>query len=88
MQNISISISGVFNDGGPYDAYIDVKRVSTLNVIETSAATLDIGGGVTLHDVIKTVEKTANNDKDFFYGQEIGAHLRKVSNTHFQRVSM
>jgi hypothetical protein len=31
-----------------------------------------------LHDVIHTLESLAENDKAYFYGKDIGAHLRKV----------
>jgi hypothetical protein len=31
-----------------------------------------------LHDVIHTLESLAEKDKAYFYGKDIGAHLRKV----------
>jgi hypothetical protein len=31
-----------------------------------------------LHDVIHTLETLAEKDKSYFYGKDIGAHLRKV----------
>jgi hypothetical protein len=31
-----------------------------------------------LHDVIHTLETLAEKEKAYFYGKDIGAHLRKV----------
>ena len=31
-----------------------------------------------LHDIIHTLETLAEKDKAYFYGKDIGAHLRKV----------
>ncbi len=72
-------LSGVYNEDGPYVAYIDVKKVAALSVCQTSPA-LELGGGMNLHDVIHTLETLAEKDKNYFYGKAIGAHLRKVSN--------
>lgn len=72
-------LSGVYNEDGPYVAYIDVKKVAALSVCQTSPA-LELGGGMNLHDVIDTLETLAEKDKNYFYGKAIGAHLRKVFN--------
>ena len=70
---------GIYNEDGPYVAYIDVKKVAALSVCQT-APTLELGGGMNLHDVIHTLETLAEKDKNYFYGKAIGAHLRKVLN--------
>jgi len=37
--------SGIYNEDGPYVAYIDVKKVGALSVCQT-APTLELGGGM------------------------------------------
>ena len=69
--------TGIYNEDGPYVAYIDVKKVSALSVCQTSPS-VELGGGMNLHDVIETLESLAQKDEHYFYGKAIGAHLRKV----------
>ncbi len=72
-----ISSTGIYNEDGPYISYIDVKRVGALSICQTSPE-VELGGGMNLHDVIHTLESLSEKDKAYFYGKDIGAHLRKV----------
>ena len=62
----------------PADVFIDVKKVGALTLCKTSP-TLELGGGMNIHDVIETVDHLAENDKNYFYGKAMVNHLRKVN---------
>jgi len=74
---ISFFFKGVFSEDGPYSVYIDVKKISDLTKV-TTLPILEIGGGTNLYDLILLLEKLAGDHKEYFYGKDIGAHLRKV----------
>jgi len=48
----------------------------------TSSPNLEIGGGTNLYDLILFLERLAEDQKEYFYGKDIGAHLRKVRKKH------
>ncbi len=59
------------------DVFIDIKKVGALTICKTSPE-LELGGGMNINDVIKTVESMAETNKEYFYGKAMANHLRKV----------
>ena len=63
----------------PCDVFIDIKKVGALNVCKTSP-TLELGAGMSIYEVMKTLESVAATNSDYFYGNAVVKHLKKVSN--------
>lgn len=70
--------SGIYDDG-PYEVFIDVKKVSALKKINKSP--LEFGAGVVLNDVIATMQKIAVENEAYHYGTAVADHILVVANT-------
>ena len=74
FQNVTYWL-GIYNDG-PYDAFIDTKKVSELK--RHSKSPLEIGGGMALNDVMDLLKSVAHNDEAYEYGNAMVQHIRVV----------
>ena len=72
--------TGIYDDG-PYDAFIDVKKVNELK--KCSKSPLEIGGGVVLNEVIELMKTVASENEAYKYGNAIVDHLLVVSKLFF-----
>ena len=70
--------TGIYQDG-PYDVYIDVKKVSELTKV--SKAPLEVGGGVVLNEWMELMENVSKENEAYSYGQVIVDHLKVVAST-------
>ncbi len=70
-----MSILGVYQDG-PYDVYIDTKKVSVLS--KYSKSPLEIGGGMVLGDIMDLMKTLAKENPSYSYGEAIAAHINVV----------
>ena len=70
--------TGIFDADGPYDVFIDVKKVAELK--ETSKSpVLEVGGGVVLSDWMDLMKSVASENPAYKYGNVIHDHLMVVS---------
>ena len=77
--------TGIYDDG-PYDVFIDVKKVEELK--KTSKSPLEIGGGVVLNDVIELMKQVSKENVAYKYGEAIVDHLMVVSKYNFLKKSL
>ena len=68
--------TGIFNEDGPYDQYIDISGVPELFTIGPDP--FIVGGGVSLGDFINECERQAAVNTNYFYAAQIAAHIKKV----------
>ncbi|OQV18343.1 Xanthine dehydrogenase [Hypsibius exemplaris] len=70
---------GVYKDG-PYDAYIDTKKISDL-YLKRVASTTFIGANVTMTDTIDFFNQTATSNPRFSYLAAVAGHIKKIAGT-------
>jgi xanthine dehydrogenase/oxidase len=79
---------GVFKNDGPYQAYINIKNVSELNVIERKDDCLVIGASVTLNTLQSTFKTYALEATNVFgHLNDLAKSLEKVASNHIRNVA-
>jgi len=79
---------GVFKNDGPYQAYINIKNISELNVIERKDDCLVIGASVTLNTLQSTFKTYALEATNVFgHLNDLAKSLEKVASNHIRNVA-
>ena len=70
---------GIYDKDGPYDVFVDVKKIAKLKKSSQSPA-LEIGSTMVLNDIMELLNTMAQNNKAYKYGQAIVDHIQVVRN--------
>ncbi|OQV18654.1 Xanthine dehydrogenase [Hypsibius exemplaris] len=76
---------GVYNDG-PYHAFVDMRHVKELFVIDTNSEKLTIGAGLALTDVINLFQLEAARTPGFAYLKQLAAMISKTAHVGVRNV--
>jgi xanthine dehydrogenase/oxidase len=77
---------GVYKKDGPFDVFVDLKRISELQMIEKTQEHLIVGSNISLNQLVDLLNGNSSQI-GFSYFKVLADSLKKVANEHVRNVA-
>jgi xanthine dehydrogenase/oxidase len=71
---------GVYRRSPDLKVFVDISNVAELKAHKLNSDSLELGGNISLTEMIEIFTKAANENKNFEYLREIAKHIRQIGN--------